>query len=119
MGRSFDFPHYVQREARLRQWGICAHCGERLDDTWEHAHHVIPNQCGQAENPSHAFLRSSDNCAILCEACHEAAHAHGSFRLGAVASGKWFRYSHGKQADARHTIWCTRIDAEWRRLGVR
>jgi hypothetical protein len=65
MARTFDFAQPVVNSVRLRQWGICAKCGERLDDLVEHAHHVIPNQTGRATDPADAFLRSTDNCVIL------------------------------------------------------
>jgi hypothetical protein len=116
MARPFDFSQTVQRAARLRQWGLCGHCGDSLDHRLEHAHHVIPNQSGTIENPAAAFLRSAENCAILCDACHAAAHAHGAYKSGAVAPADWFPYSHGQQGQAEHLRWRLRIDSEWRRL---
>lgn len=119
MPRPYDFTDATQRDARMRQWGLCAHCGERLDDRWEHAHHVIPNQIGRPGDRADDFLRGADNCVIICEECHSAAHAHGSYRHGAVAPPTWYLYSHGKHAQGPHAVWCRRIETEWDRLASR
>lgn len=119
MPRIFAFTPQVKREARIRQYGICAHCGESLDDVWEAAHHVVPNQSGAADDPEDAFLRTADNCVVLCDDCHDAAHAHGAFLLGAVAPADWYPYSHGKEPLGPHEVWRQRIAREWRRLEAR
>jgi 5-methylcytosine-specific restriction endonuclease McrA len=118
MARPFEFLKPTVAEARLRQWGLCAHCGDSLDDVWENAHHVIPNQTGTPKQAASAFLRTADNCVILCESCHFAAHAHGNFRFGAVALADWYPFSHGKKARGQHLAWRNRIETEWRRHGA-
>jgi 5-methylcytosine-specific restriction endonuclease McrA len=119
MGRPFDFHRPTQQSARLRQGGRCAHCGERLDDLWEHAHHVIPNQVGRVANPADDFLRSEDNCVVLCEPCHEAAHAFGQYQHGAVALAEWFPYSHNRRSSKAHEKWASSVDTEWERRAPR
>jgi hypothetical protein len=101
--RPFDFSSAVQKEARLRQFGLCALCGESLDDAWEEAHHVVPNQSGDENNPSHAWLRTSANCVILCDACHDRVHGHNK-TSGAVAPPEYYKYSHGIQ-QVQHREW--------------
>jgi hypothetical protein len=117
--RAFDFKSSAPGAARWRQYGLCAHCGESLDDVMDHAHHVIPNQIGRINDPADAFLRDVDNCVILCEDCHWAAHSYGQYRLGAVAIPGWFRYSHGKAGRAQHATWARMLDSEWERLSNR
>jgi len=55
------FSEKTKEEARFRQWGLCAVCGEDLADMWEEAHHVHPNHLGGADK--------SENCVILCDNC--------------------------------------------------
>ncbi len=107
MARPFDFNPRVKRDARFRQYGLCAQCGQSMDDDYEHAHHVVPNQSGDAANPTHLWLKGSDNCVILCETCHYAVHDSGRYQTGAVAPPAYYKYSHGRylgyQAD--HKKW--------------
>jgi len=113
MPRPFAFRTPAQSEARFRQWGLCAQCGHPLDDVEEHAHHVIPNQSGNPRNPRHAWLKDSDNCVILCHACHDAVHAHGRYRIGAVAPASYFPHSHGNNRSA-HLQWAANLDSRAR-----
>jgi hypothetical protein len=119
MSRTFEFSTPMKAQARLRQWGLCAKCGHSMNNSLEHAHHVVPDQIGRSGDPADVFLRSVDNCIVLCDGCHIAAHAHGDFRFGAVAPSDWFPYSHGKQEQAQHVLWGNRIALEWRRLSAR
>jgi 5-methylcytosine-specific restriction endonuclease McrA len=102
--RPFDFKTPAQGNARARQMGLCAVCGEDLTDLSEHAHHVVPNQSGTPGHPDHAWLASPENCVVLCETCHERVHEDGRYRTGAVAPPDYFQYSHGKNQSA-HTAW--------------
>lgn len=102
--RPFEFDNRVKAASRLRQEGLCAHCGESLDDLWEHAHHVVPNQSGDEGNTLHAWLRTEINCVTLCQDCHERVHQDGRFRDGAVAPAEYFPHSHGLNR-ASHTAW--------------
>jgi len=104
MGRAFGFPNAVADEARLRQGGKCACCGEDLDDILEHAHHVVPNQSGRAGADQHAWLASVDNCVVLCETCHYRVHQDGRYRDGAVAPPEYYLHSHG-DATRDHQQW--------------
>ncbi|MFO1305434.1 MAG: HNH endonuclease signature motif containing protein [Burkholderiales bacterium] len=109
MARPFDFHVGPKREARLRQEGRCALCGDVLDDLEEHAHHVIPNQSGDPRNPAHRWIATAENCVILCDMCHERVHADGRYRRGAVAPPSYYPHSHGSKASA-HSAWAMVLD---------
>jgi hypothetical protein len=115
MSRPFDFSDTTKREAFRRQWNLCAHCGRNLANLYDHAHHVIPNQSGNVSNPADAFLRSVDNCVILCDMCHERVHQDARYRTGAVAPPEYYPYSHGNQVQ-QHTLWVTQLNNQWRRM---
>jgi hypothetical protein len=109
VARPFEFALSVKTQARIRQAGMCAVCGSSLDDFVEHAHHVIPNQSGSSNDPSHAPLRSVDNCVVLCDLCHERVHENGRYRLGAVAPPSYYRFSHGRKF-AAHGEWLAQLE---------
>jgi hypothetical protein len=113
MSRAFAFRTPAQKEARLRQLGACAVCGESLDDVVEHAHHVIPNQSGQRGNPDHAWIASADNCVVLCDLCHDQVHEGGKYRTGGVAPPSYFEHSHGPNR-AAHLRWVALLVARTR-----
>jgi 5-methylcytosine-specific restriction endonuclease McrA len=108
MARPFQFKTPAQSEARLRQAGRCAQCGDSLDDEEEHAHHVVPNQSGNPRDPNHAWLASSENCVVLCHVCHGRVHQDGRTRTGAVAPPSYFKHSHGENTSA-HLVWAKRL----------
>jgi hypothetical protein len=108
MVRPFDFSKEAKDQAFVRQWNRCAHCGQSLVDVLDHAHHVVPNQIGKAGDPRDSWMRSQDNCVVLCEDCHVRVHEDGRFRAGAVASPDYFPYSHGKQK-AAHDQWAEEL----------
>ncbi len=105
MARPFEFNKTVRFQARLRQEGLCACCGEDLDESVDHSHHVIPNQTGVIGDRSHNWLREVDNCVVICEMCHNVVHAGGHFRDGATAPPDYFPFSHAVEGDPRHSIW--------------
>jgi hypothetical protein len=82
MSRPFDFGTLTRQRTRIRQFGMCAVCGDRLDDLVEHAHHVIPNQSGNPADADHQALRTVENCVVICDACHERVHENGRYRTG-------------------------------------
>jgi len=108
MARPFDFPDATKRQVFLRQWNLCAHCGDSLIEAYDHAHHVVPNQLGRGGRASDAWMRDPDNCVMLCEGCHTRVHEDGRFRTGAVASPDDFPYSHGRQS-GEHSAWAMRM----------
>lgn len=107
--RPFDFKFPAQFEARLRQHGMCAHCGEWLDDLEERAHHVAPNQTGDPADLKHGWLSSADNCVIICYDCHDRVHENANFRFGATAPPAYFPFSHGKKK-REHRNWALRLE---------
>ena len=115
MARPFEFSQAVKDEARLRQDGVCAVCGHSLDDTEEHAHHVVPNQSGDAKKPEDAWIRGVDNCVVLCDVCHYRVHEDGQYRTGATAPPSYYEHSHGNHR-AEHLDWVAQMNkriAQW------
>ena len=110
MARPYDFKDSVKTKARGRQKGMCALCGEDLDYMEEHAHHVVPNQSGNPANTKHDWLRSVDNCVIVCDMCHNRVHEDGKFQNGAVAPPSYYQHSHGK-FKASHRKWVAMLDS--------
>jgi hypothetical protein len=115
MARPFEFSADAKFKARLRQQGKCACCGQGLRDAIEHAHHVVPNQSGIPGNPKHAWLATSDNCVVLCDACHGRVHQDGKFRAGAVAPASYFAFSHGPNKPL-HQVWVNQMNARTRAI---
>ena len=114
MKRPFEFDRRTKDQAFFRQYNLCAVCGGSLVHEYDHAHHVIPNQTGNVSNPADAFLRSVENCVMLCEQCHERVHQDGRFQAGAIPPPDYYRHSHGKNM-AEHNLWVARVTAEWDR----
>ncbi len=104
MARPFDFEDGVKKQARLRQFGLCAVCGDSMNDLYEHAHHVVPNQSGNVAISADSWLKGEDNCVILCEDCHFIVHDGGRYQKGAVAPPDYYKYSHGGHVVA-HVMW--------------
>ena len=116
MARPFEFDDADRDEARLRQFCLCAHCGESLDDLVEHGHHVVPNQSGRPGQETDNWIGTAENCVILCDTCHYRVHENGRFWLGATAPPSYFPFSHGNNSLSHH-LWVedleTRIKAKW------
>ena len=108
MKQKFYFTDTVKRSVFFREWNLCAHCGKSLVNEWDNAHHVLPNQTGSAGNEADEWLRSEENCVMLCDACHGRVHENGNFRTGATALPEYFPYSHGRQTLLHHS-WVNRI----------
>ena len=109
MSGQFSFSDTVKNDAFMRQNGRCAgaRCHRKLTFLEEHAHHVVPQQCGRGDQTSDRWLKTSDNCVILCSTCHTAYHGHGHF--GTVVSGPdVFQYSHDADRVA-HLLWLKRV----------
>jgi 5-methylcytosine-specific restriction endonuclease McrA len=113
MTRPFSFTDKIKTNSRIRQYGLCAICGDLLDDEYEHAHHVIPNQSGNPANPLHSWLKESDNCVVLCVPCHDRVHENGNYKVGAVAPPSYFKFSHGKD-NLKHKLWLDEMNIKAR-----
>ena len=85
MPRRFNFSKAVKSEARLRQMELCAYCGESLNEVWEEAHHVVPDQSGRKMG-DHAdqWMKSALNCVVLCDPCHENVGHDGNTNIRTV-----------------------------------
>ena len=103
-----EFSTVTKFQALHRQWNRCAHCGKHLSLQVGHAHHVIPAQSSNMNNLDDTFLRSVDNCVILCNHCNEQA---GNFGSNAIASLSTFKYSHGLE-NTMHHQWGGKLSVE-------
>ena len=115
MSSPFLFDERTKSVARLRQNGRCAACARDLSDLLEHAHHVVPKQTGSPSTSGDHWLRSVENCVILCEQCHTAYHGHGRFR-NVTAEPAVFKFSHGKNVGA-HQQWLFQANIRFNQMG--
>ena len=80
----YEFTPSVKQQALERQEYQCASCGDSLADQPSAAHHAgISVQEARAAkmHDSPEFVKSADNCAIVCPECHEQfQHDGGHFR---------------------------------------
>src|SRR6476660_5057338 len=114
MKRPFSFNATVKLNALLRQHSLCAGCQDPLTFLEEHAHHVVPAQAGHEDRPANAWLRTVDNCVILCATCHMVYHGYGRFATVAAEPGA-FTYSHGNDR-AAHEAWVRRVSGQQRMI---
>jgi len=90
------FSHTVIDQAYHRQRYRCAICGESLRKLWNWygeksaAHHIRR----VADGGSHTL----DNCAILCETCHQQAHNWGNFRQPVEILRHEFEFINGSRS---------------------
>jgi|SRR6266478_1734714 len=115
MNSPFLFDEATKKMARLRQNGRCAACQHSLNDLLEHAHHVVPKLTGNPSIAADQWLRSVNNCVILCDTCHTAYHGHGAFRT-VTAEPAVFKYSHGNNL-AAHQQWLAEIAVRFNAMG--
>jgi 4-hydroxyphenylpyruvate dioxygenase-like putative hemolysin len=77
-----------------------------------HGHHVISDRLGKHITISTDFIRSEDNCIMLCDECHlQEAHS-GNFAHGPVLDAVAFKYSHDNNKIA-HNLWVLKHDKIW------
>jgi len=125
--RPYDFSEETLRAVFARQRGLCASCGEDLNDQSisdnPNAHHVYENQIGDPNNPDHDWLRSPDNCVYLCsdlyktakpgeklEGCHHHVGHNDNSSTGAAGSAEHFLFSHdGIENSPNHQAWAKSI----------
>lgn len=117
MARRFEFTQATRSAAFLRQDGRCALCRRSLRDQEEFGHHVVPDQSGQASDPRDRFLKSVDNCVMICEACHWIVHDGGRWATGAVPPPEYYPYSHPGRSD--HLAWVGLVKREYLRIFAR
>ena len=111
MPRQFDFSEAVKRDARLRQMELCAHCGESLNEQWEEAHHVVPDQSARKGIHADEWMKSALNCVVLCDPCHANVGHDGNTKIGAVAGPEVYKYSHGGDR-VQHAEWVRLLDIQ-------
>ena len=111
MARLFDFSKTVLDAALFRQKFHCAWCGEDLQELIFHGHHVVPNQAATTHSPANAWLRTEENCVMLCDNCHRVfGHEDGRYRTGAVPFARNYRFSHAGDHQA-HLQWASQVDS--------
>jgi 5-methylcytosine-specific restriction endonuclease McrA len=111
MPRQFNFSETVKRDARLRQMELCAYCGDSLNEQWEEAHHVVPDQSGQKGIHADDWMKSASNCVVLCDPCHANVGHDGNTKTGSVAGPEVYKYSHGGD-HVQHAEWVRLLDIQ-------
>ena len=105
-----EFSAVTKFQALHRQWNRCANCGTYLSFKVGRAHHVIPAQTSSMDKPADTFLRSVDNCVILCNPCYDEVNHSGNHGDNAITSLSVYRYSHGLEKTA-HRQWGDKLSA--------
>ncbi len=77
-----SFSNLTKLQARLRQRGKCALCGQSLNETEESAHYLLRENCGGADK--------EENCVVLCQSCHPVVHNNASFQSCYVSPMAYF-----------------------------
>lgn len=80
-----SFSNLTKSQARLRQRGKCAFCGESLNAMEEAAHYLLRENCGGPDK--------EDNCVILCQDCHSTVHNNASFQSSYISPLSHFPYA--------------------------
>jgi 5-methylcytosine-specific restriction protein A len=78
------FSDRIKSLALGRQDGKCGDCGVGLHYVIYHAHHIKRAADGGAD--------TLDNCVLLCEECHSAAHNYGNYRQPIELEKTHFKY---------------------------
>jgi hypothetical protein len=113
-----EFSTIIKYQAFHRQWSRCAHCGKNLTIQVGHAHHVIPAQTGNRSKPADTFLRSVDNCVILCNHCYQEVAHSGNYGENTIASPSLFRYTFGLEKTF-HQQWVNKLTVEQQRYSAK
>ena len=80
-----SFSNLTKSQARLRQHGKCARCGESLIETEESAHYLLRENCGGSDH--------DENCVVLCQGCHSTVHGNENFHTSYVTTVGHFPYA--------------------------
>ena len=80
-----SFSNLTKSQARLRQRGKCAHCGESLVETEEAAHYLLRENSGGEDK--------EENCVMLCQGCHTTVHGNANFHTSYVSTIGHFPYA--------------------------
>ncbi len=112
MPHTYNFSRITKNQAFFRQWNNCAHCGGSLLNVMDHAHHVFSKQLGKSTVADSEWIKSVDNCVILCENCHWRVHENGHYLRGAVAAPEFYPFSHGKDS-MFHKAWAQKLSVKF------
>jgi len=113
-----EFSTVTKFQALHRQWNRCAHCGKHLSLQVGHAHHVIAVRSNNLNNLDDTFLRSVDNCVILCNHCCDLVGHSGNIGNNAITSLSAFKYSHGLEKN-EHYQWDDKVSVEHNNYRIR
>ncbi|HXF49092.1 MAG TPA: HNH endonuclease [Verrucomicrobiae bacterium] len=80
-----SFSNLTKSQARLRQNGKCARCGETLVETEEAAHYLLRESSGGPDK--------EDNCVVLCQNCQTLAYHNANFHTSYVTPVGHFPYA--------------------------
>lgn len=112
-----EFSAITKYQAFYRQWNRCACCGESLSFQNGQAHHVIPAQSTNGRVSDNAFLRSVDNCVILCKHCYTDEMNTSNPGKGTISSPRVYNYSHGLER-LSHQRWAKNLSYEQQKKNV-
>ena len=73
-----SFSNLTKSQARLRQRGKCAHCGQSLNEIEESAHYLLRENGGGPD--------SEENCVVLCQNCHSTVHGNANFHTSYITT---------------------------------
>ena len=110
MTRDVEFPANVLDRVIERQHGQCGGCGDQLTSDYSDDP-VIPAVSFANSTDGQAFLKSDDNCIVVCQECHDDID-DVSRQTGSVPPPEIYPHSHGSDL-AAHQEWSTRINNRW------
>lgn len=108
-----EFSVITKHQALHRQWNRCARCGKNLSIHLSHAHHVIPVRMGNTAQLVGDFMRSVNNCVMLCKPCYDGIGQHGNYAGNTPVSPSVFRYAFGLEKTF-HQQWAKKLQDEQR-----
>lgn len=103
----FRFSEQTKAEAAERQQDMCASCGDPLSDSPTHAHHTgitvqEARELGLEKQPD--YVRSADNCSIVCEPCHQDFVHDGGRTRTATEDTSALPHTHGNDLAANQRL---------------
>lgn len=101
MGQRNKFSEGIKAKASKRQHDMCAACGGKLDGFTDEGFQVVPRKSvDDSDSNAHVWIRSADNCVIVCEPCNS---KYGRRWMRKLRPND-FKFSHGKNRSA-HQNW--------------
>lgn len=103
----FPFAEQTKAEAAERQQEMCASCGDSLADGPSHAHHTgitVQEARAWGLESSPDYVKSTDNCSIVCEPCHQGFVHDGGRTRTATEDTTALPHTHGNDLEANQKL---------------